>query len=637
MFNLNKFKNDPKKYVENISIEELEHIIQYLSEKYYVGGKSIVPDKIYDWLLLVLEKRDSSNKLLREVGFKEKRSVKLPIYAGSLEKIKPDSNNVEKWTNKFQGPYIVSDKLDGISCVMIKKQFGFKIYTRGDGKYGSDITHLSKYILKEINVNDIPINTIVRGELIISKKNFETIKDKMENARNAVSGLINAKKINVDVARIINYVTYNLYHLENEMMTQKDQLLTLLKYGFDTVSFKQMKTINNGTLSTYLVLRRKNSEYDVDGIVVVDNSMPYEIEEGYPKYAFAFKSILTNEEAEVQVEEVEWNISKDGYIKPKIKIIPIKLSGVTISSLTGFCAKFIYDNKIGPGSILKIIRSGDVIPHIKEVVEWSINNAPQMPDIPYEWNKTKVDIIIQNTDNNREMTIKRLVYFFKKIGVKNIDDKTVEKLVDNNIDTVYKIISTDSNKLYQINGLGSTIVTKIKQNIMKKLTEIDMNVLMAASQCFGRGISLTKIKKIRNVIPDVLYLKIEKDELINKVANIDGFGEKTAEQFVFGIEKFNEFFKEISEFTNIQSDKLKTNNTNKLFKNEIIVFTGVRRKDIEEFIKNNGGEVAENITKNTTILIHKDDMVHTNKIQHAKKNGTEIISLTNFIKLHDIK
>jgi len=99
-------------------------------------------------------------------------------------------------------------------------------------------------------------------------------------------------------------------------------------------------------------------------IVVRDNQHHSIISGKNPKYSFAFKTILTHEEAEVIVSHVEWNISKDGFLKPTVYFNPIHIGGVKIQKATGFNASFIQSNTIGPGSHIVIIRSGDVIPYI---------------------------------------------------------------------------------------------------------------------------------------------------------------------------------------------------------------------------------------------------------------------------------
>lgn len=636
MENLNKIKSNPFKYAEKIPIKELELLLKELSDAYYNTGKSPLPDKIYDGLIDILEKRDKNNKLLGSIGAKTKRSIKLPYFTGSLDKIKPDSNVVSKWVSKYPGPYILSDKLDGVSCVIVKKDFGLKLYTRGDGEYGSDITHLKDYVLnKEIDTEKIPINTVIRGELIISKTNFEKIEGIMENARNAVSGAVNSKKINKKVASIIDFIAYSIMYPE---LIQIEQFNKLGKYGFNVVTNKCLNDINNDILSKYLVKRRNKSIYEIDGIVVVDSSKSYKITKSNPDYAFAFKSILTNETAEVQVTDVEWNASKDGYLKPQIKIKPVKLSGVTISSLTGFNAKYIKDNIIGPGSILEIIRSGDVIPHIRKVIEPSINNNPQMPDVDYEWNKTGVDIITKDKTNNDDITIKRIAYFFKTLNIKNIDEKIIDKLVTNGIDNIPDILTKDKNYIISIEGIGDRLIDKIRQNSFDKLNNTKIEILMAASQTFGRGLAIKKFKKIIEEYPDVIKLaKYKKNNLIDIITDIDGFDSITAKQFANGIKNFVCFYEELNNIVNLDYLLKKNKKSSDILKNQTIVFTGIRNKEAESFIEKNGGKVSSSVSKNTTILIHADNLTNlTNKMKDAKDKGIELMSISDFINKYKI-
>ena len=99
-----------------------------------------------------------------------------------------------------------------------------------------------------------------------------------------------------------------------------------------------------------------------------------------------FNKILDEKrEVDVIVSDIEWNISKDKYIKPIVKFNEIELNGVKIKQATGFNADYIVKNIIGVGSKITIIRSGDVIPYIKNVITPSTNGKPLMPLLPYEW------------------------------------------------------------------------------------------------------------------------------------------------------------------------------------------------------------------------------------------------------------
>ena len=141
-----KLLKDPYNFATKVSIVLLEKLLRKLSISYYNTGKSIVSDEIFDILKDVLEKRDPKNPFLKEVGAPiSKDKVKLPYIMPSLDKIKPSTNALEKWKNKFKGPYTTSDKLDGVSALLVFNKDGQMLYTRGDGKKGQNISHLMSF------------------------------------------------------------------------------------------------------------------------------------------------------------------------------------------------------------------------------------------------------------------------------------------------------------------------------------------------------------------------------------------------------------------------------------------------------------------------------------------------------------
>ena len=147
---------------------------------------------------------------------------------------------------------------------------------------------------------------------------------------------------------------------------------------------KLVPDVTNEMLSDVLVDWRNTYKYLIDGIIIIDNHS-YKRTKKNPKHAFAFKMVLSDQKAEAKVVDVIWKPSKDGFIKPKIRIEPIHIGGTEITSATAYNADFILKNKIGIGAIVEIIRSGDVIPTIQKV----ISPAPQakMPPPPWHWNE----------------------------------------------------------------------------------------------------------------------------------------------------------------------------------------------------------------------------------------------------------
>jgi NAD-dependent DNA ligase len=185
-----------------------------------------------------------------------------------------------------------------------------KLYSRGDGEFGQDISHLVPMIKHIPPNNGIPATGIaVRGELIISKANWDKIRDMGANARNVVAGTMNAKHPNPAITENIDFVAY-------EMLKPKTLGPSACLDALDSMGFKVMHrellastTLTIESLSEILVRRRRDSEYEVDGIVVEHDEIHKIVKGKNPAHAFAFKSILTHDEAEVMVKEVEWNVS----------------------------------------------------------------------------------------------------------------------------------------------------------------------------------------------------------------------------------------------------------------------------------------------------------------------------------------
>lgn len=634
---------DYKKQSKKLSISDLVKVLKKLSDVYYNSGESLVSDLIYDELRDALEERDPENPFLEEVGAPvkgTKNKVKLPFEMGSLTKIKPDTGALDKWSKKYKGPYVVSDKLDGASVQLYKDKKGnTMLYSRGKSIEGQDISHLIPYVTSKNSIKNLPNNTSVRGELIISKKNFEKVSSYLKNARNAVSGLVNSKTVDMKVAKLTELVTYAvLYPRDN----QSHQMKLLEKCEFNVVPYKKVKKLDEDTMKKYLLERKKDSKYEMDGIVCVDDSDIYEETGGYPDYAFAFKMLLDDQTAIATIVKILWDPSMDGYIKPTIEIKPIDLIGVTVTYATAHNAKFIVDNNLGPGAKIKIVRSGDVIPYILEVIEESKSGKPQMPSYEHEWNETEVDLIVKNPNENikKMIVIKQMIHFFSAMKIKYLSEGIITKLVNNGYDTIPKILKAKKEKLSKIEGLGDKMVTKIYDEIDRAFEEVDLQTFVGASHKFGRGLGRRKMEEVLNVYPDILSQNWSNKQMVNKILEVPGFALKLAQLFADNFGDFKKFYdeiakiKDISRFVDVESsDDDDSESEEQLLDGEKIVFTGFRDSDLEKCIKKMGGKVSSTVSGNTTILVHKDDADQSvSKFQKAKEKGTKIISQSAFIK-----
>lgn len=624
-----QFIKDPLKYVKEITSAKLETYLRKLSALYYNTTNSPVSDKIFDELKDILEEEDPSNPFLDEIGAPITRNkVKLPYPMGSLDKFKPTKENeFSKWMKTYHGPYELSDKLDGISALLHKKDDTIKLYSRGDGIVGQDISHLVKYLGLDTDI--MPNNTAIRGELIMSKNNFKKIEDKMKNARNAVAGVVNSKTTDTKMAKMVEFVTYNIVY---PRFLQEEQYEYLEEWGFDVVYHKEVQNISIDELVDYFGERRAKSKYEIDGIVVMDNNMVYDVVEGNPKYGFAFKSIMKDQYTIATVVDVEWAISRHNYIKPRVKIDPINLVGVTITYATAHNAKFIYDNKIGVGSKIKIIRSGDVIPKIMEVISPATDGKPKMPDIPYKWTDTEVDIMVKDETGESKVisTTKQLVNTMKTLDVKYIDEGLMKKIVEGGYNTFIKILKADRDDIIEI--IGSKMTEKIYDGIEGALKNTQLHVLMAASNYFGRGMGVRKLHIVTKKYPNIMIEDWNDKKLFDKINSLEGFQEKTTQKFVSGLSKFKKFFDRVNEYVDIEYlREPEEEEIGDKFSGQKIVLTGFRSAEIIEFIEKNSGEVSSSVSKNTTLVICADEADDSSKLLKAKELNIPIITKSKFM------
>jgi DNA 3'-phosphatase len=643
-FDIEAINNDPIGFIKKNKKADIIALLMKADDAFFNDNEDgiVIKDDIYDIIKDYVKNKYPKDKYFKRIGADVKNKVVLPYYMGSLNKIKDSEEEITKYQAKYLGQqFRISDKLDGVSCMLVYTSGKIKMYTRGNGREGQDISHLLDY------VNDIPpirhgneikifglSNTeiAVRGELIISKKNWEEL-GKMgkqgANPRNTVSGAINSDILNKDILSKIDFVAYSLVY--PKLIDGIDKVKNM---GFNTVYSIGARLLKLENLSNILERRRVESDYVIDGIVIEDVSKYYEVEKGKnPDHAFAFKSIHTLEQVEVIVTKVEWNVSKDMYMKPIVMFNEIDLDGVKIKQATGFNGQYITKNVIGPGSRIIIIRSGNVIPHIHNVLTPSANGKPSMPGIEgedYKWNETHVDIMMlnKNGDKNRDFDIKNLIYFMKTASIENMGPGNISKIYDAGFDNIKKIANITKNDLLQINGFKE----KTAENIINALTvlkDIDCLILMDASNIMGRGFSYKKLKLITDSFPSILlHDKNNRDKTlkltVEDLLKVDGIAETSAKLFIDNLPKFYEFYDNLG----IKCKEKSSNNDIVINTNifgKSFVFSGFRDKDLEEYIINMGGFIKTSISKNTDYLVVADLNENSSKADKARSIGVPLI------------
>lgn len=613
------FKKNGFSVLGSLNEKQLSELLREANKAYY-NEEPFFTDNQYDIVKEFIESKYPSNPVLHEIGAPvEKNKVTLPYPMGSMDKIKPDTNALTNWKSKFSGPYVLSCKLDGVSGLYSTEGPLPKLYTRGDGKVGQDISHLIPF-LRLPKTKGI----VIRGEFIIPKALFEAkYKDKFANPRNMVAGIVNHKTIN-EAVKDLHFVAYEVMKPIRKPSEQMELLLTL---DVEVVLYKIEQNISNELLSDTLQHWRYNYAYEIDGVIVANDAV-YERKAGNPEHAFAFKMVLSDQVAEAKVVDVIWAASKDGYLKPRVQIEPINLGGVQITYATGFNGAFISDNKIGIGATIELIRSGDVIPYIRDVIVPA--DEAKMPTVPFKWNDTHIDIMLEDLESDETVREKVVTGFFRGIGVEGLSSGNIKRMMEAGFNSVAAILKMEISDLLQVEGFKEKTATKLYNGIRDKIDAASLTTIMSASNMFGRGFSEKKIELIMESYPNVLLSKETNSQKILKISEIKGMATKSAEAFVERIPEFINFVKDAGLEKKLVQEKKEVDQSHPLF-GKSIVMTGFRDTDLQEKLKDIGAKIGSSVSSKTFVVLVKDKEEDTGKANEARKLGVPLMTPQEFI------
>ena len=633
--NINYFKEEGGDFLKSLSERQLSDMIIIANKNYYGNDSPLMTDGQYDLLKEYVEETYPDNKVVKEGHSScdvtvDKKKVTLPYEMWSMDKVKSEKQ-INNKLKKYKGPYVLSTKMDGIS-VLYHSEGPFKtqpqLYTRGNGKKGQDITHLLPYL----KLPNIPGVTI-RGELIIKKQIFQDkYSTEFSNPRNFVSGIANSKTLSKKLTQMASDLDFIAYEVINPVLEPSKQMEYLVKHWGKnkTVKFEIVNVLDKEILSSYLMKWRDGYKYEIDGIIVTQDNI-YPRESKNPEHAFAFKMVLSDQIVEAIVVDVLWNPSKDGYLKPKIKLQPVKIGGATIEYATAHNAAFVKNNGLGVGSVVQLIRSGDVIPKVHKMIH---KTEPKMPtQYNYSWTSGNVDIKLSSEDaeNNSVVKTKIIEEFFKKLEVVGLGYKNVVKLYEAGYNTIEKMVKMKIKDIEQLPGMGKKSAEKIINSIEDRLTNVELYVMMSASHCFGRGIGERKMKELLTHYPFVLSSKSKDSIKVEKISALKGFNTKTANQIVPYINNFKKFANQLGVLYKIYDFKLYKKKQHPLHSKKLVV-TGTRDKEFMLKIKKLGISLSLSVSKNTDYVIVKSLNEQTSKTNEAKKLNVSIITVSEFTK-----
>jgi NAD-dependent DNA ligase len=405
------------------------------------------------------------------------------------------------------------------------------------------------------------------------------------------------------------------------------ELNQLAAEGFETPHAQTFlgKELNDEMLADYINARRKDTDYAIDGIVIDVNSaekrakMNVGIGTGNPKSSIKYKVADASNTHIATVKSVEWNVSKHGYLKPRVVFEPFDLVGVTIKHATGFNAAFIQSEGIGPGAKVQMTRSGDVIPFIEKVITPA---TPMMPTEECVWNDTKVDLML--TESTAEVEIQQLIDFCASLNFPHLKEGNVRKLFDAGIDSCEQIVNASMVTLTKVIGTNGI---KAYHGIQERLTQVPLFDVMGSVPFFGRGVGKRKFKQLISQIgADYETWSVK------AIVKADGFDEITANKIIDGIAEFKQFQINTVDTIVYKGQVVATGE----LEGEKICMTGFRDQAMSDRIEELGGEVASGVSGKTTILVCTDPDSNSGKAKKAReinekgKGKITIISVEDF-------
>lgn len=595
----------------------------------YRTGDSEISDPEFDRLIDTIKMVDPENEIFKsgvletvdDINPERKDTLKFPMF--SLDKY-PTLEDIKKWLTNNHLPLstilICTAKYDGIS--ILKNELTNLAWSRGDGTIGE--TMHEHY--KKLNDKCSPIDLYTIGELLFPKAAFKSqvfYRDNGEpfkNARNMMGGLKNSDTPS-DYLKLSKHVRYGFAD-EDYSLNKSEQLDFISKY-LKTVPYKTFRADELNIDELNALYAEWSIEFDIDGLVldIDDKDIRRKLGRGTNNnvaYAKAFKNPDWAEKAKTTINEIVYEISKQGYLKPVGLLTPVDLEGVTVSRVTLNNAKFVKDNDLGVGSEVVIIRSGMVIPKIVEVIKATGFKMPVMKDYEIFWNDNEVELCVAGTE---EQQIKKNISFFEILSTDNVSEGVINQLYESGYKTIKDILNLTVSDLEKLDRFGKRKAEIVYNSIKKSTSNVNLAKLMHASGFFNNLGS----KKI-----DLLMDFTEKPT-IDEIIKVDGFSDISANSYLDGYDVFYEWLQTVPQIT-IESTK-KEAPTSDFLKDKSFCFTGVRRKDLEEIIISKSGKIASGVSKNLTYLVCKDRYAGSLKLVKAEELGVILLSIEELEKI----
>lgn len=631
-----------------IQVDKLARTVQEASQQYYTDGSSNLSDAQFDRMLSDLRLVDPSNPVISVVGHgydvnKDttygQKKPHLYSVVGSLDKV----HNWKELSSNLKDKKVVhSLKLDGISCVLyyVNGKLDCAL-TRGDGKTGIDVTDKVLVIAPDVETfttyDGQPFTGAVRGELLMSYENFNEYSQshpEAKNPRNTTAGLINRKDVPERDLCLVSLVVYTVLASNVYFSSYLDVLYTL-KSWHEAVPYDWSEHLEQSTFDGYMSqLSRQfrwECDYPSDGIVIatddIDMNFPYVNEANvltWSTQAYKFPA----ESKRTTVQEVEWNLSKTGYMIPKVKFKEIQLSGTSVQYATAFNAKYVKDNGVMNGTDITVTKSGEIIPYIA-----SIDSVPdgtvRLPETcPSCGSKLNWEGVHLKCDNVKCpcQKMQDLVIWMKTIApTDGLSDLLIEKFADEiqvkDVEELYTLSPSNIRTRFPNPGKQK----KLFVDCAVKCLTADVDISTAVRACNIPRFGDKTCQLCNEVYDTVVYVALSSDtsqEVRNRLEPVLGVANTAS--LLDNVDKL----KRITYLSSVHC-----NHTNNIELKGDVCVTGklsVKRKEFEEELRKNGWNPVSSVKKSTKYLVTDNPNSGSSKNKSADKYGVPKITEEEF-------
>ena len=656
-------------------------LIKEYNKHYFDNNNPLISDSDYDDLkknIILLEEKynflKSEFSPSKIIGYKPSKSFKKSLHRTPMLSLanaftEEDLLNFEKKILNFLSmeknskiSYTAEPKIDGISASLIYKNGSFiKGLSRGDGKEGEDITYnlaTIKDIPQKISSEDFPRDIDIRGEVFIKNSDFESLKEKFANPRNAASGSLRQKNPE-DTKKIpLNFIAYTFgFEKDLNIKTQSEFLQKLNEWGFKTNPLNKLISGVKNLIENYNEVEKKRAslDFDIDGIVYKVNDFAIQKRLGHvanaPRWAIAHK--FSSNKAISKILDIEIQVGRTGALTPVAKIKPINIGGVVVSNATLHNEDEINRKDIRIGDTAVIERAGDVIPHIISIdIKKRSKDSKKFvfpkkcPSCGSETIK-EFNVITKKTDAVRrcssegyyceKISIEKLKHFVSKeaFNIDGLGKKIVESFWKLKfLKFPQDIFQLDYNKIEKLEGWGKLSVENLKYSINQK-RNISLERFIYSLGI--RHIGLENAKLLSKYFVSFLKFKnLSKTNNYEDLLNIDGIGETQ-------VNSIKEFFRnEINlKVLNELEKVLIVKNTSPikidgLLNSKSFLVTGklkgISRAEVKSLIEENSGTTVSTVSKKLNYLIVGEKPTNK-KVDNAKKLKVKIIDQFEFLKM----